>query len=204
LRSAALPGGDAAARCPVQAAAGFLTCHPEVSKGPFNFPRRFRDACELIERNVRVFPTTSMGRLFDAAAALLGFTREITFEAQAAMWLEYLARCSAPVRAYPFPFENGELDYRPLLEAIISDRLRGRDVRECARAFHGAVATAILAVVEAHAYAHVVVSGGVFQNLLLMETLREALGERLWCNRITPANDGGIALGQAAIAAFTQ
>jgi hydrogenase maturation protein HypF len=145
-----------------------------------------------------------MGRLFDTAAALLGFTREITFEAQAAMWLEYLARCSGSVAAYPFPFENGELDYRPLLAALIADRLRGRDIRECARAFHAGVVQGILAITRAYAIEHVVVSGGVFQNVLLMQGLRDALGERLWSNRITPANDGGICLGQAAIAAFSR
>jgi hydrogenase maturation protein HypF len=62
----------------------------------------------------------------------------------------------------------------------------------------------ILAITRAYAIEHVVVSGGVFQNVLLMQGLRDALGERLWSNRITPANDGGICLGQAAIAAFSR
>jgi hydrogenase maturation protein HypF len=207
LRSALLPGGDAAARFPVQAAAGFLYSCSDVQafeKPPFNFPPRFRHAFALLRRNVRVFPTTSMGRLFDAVAALLGFIREITFEAQAAMWLEYLARCSPPVPAYEFPYRDGELDYRPLLEQIVHDRLRGRDVREISRAFHGAVAAGILAAADAFGYEHVAVSGGVFQNAVLLNALREALGDRLWTNRLTPANDGGICLGQAAIAAMLQ
>lgn len=203
LRAALLPGGDAAARFPAQAAAGFLVSNDAqlVEAPPFHFPTRYRDACELVRRGVRVFPTTSMGRLFDTAAALLGFTREITFEAQAAMWLEHLALQSAPVAPYPFPFENGELDYRPLLAQTVHDRLRGRDVRECARAFHGAIVQGMLAIVNAFEYERVVVSGGVFQNALLVHALRDALRDRLWTNRITPANDGGICLGQAAIAA---
>jgi hydrogenase maturation protein HypF len=202
LETAFLPGGDAAARFPVQAAAGFLRDAPiDFTKAPFNFPERYRSAQQLLRRNVRVFPTTSAGRLFDTVAALVGFTREISFEAQAAMWLEYLARCSAPVAAYEFPFIAGKLDYRPLLEQVVADRIRGRDVREIARAFHGAVANAVLAAAHAYSYEHVVISGGVFQNAVLVQALRDALGQRLWTNRVLPSNDGGICLGQAAIAA---
>jgi hydrogenase maturation protein HypF len=202
LRIAQLPGGDAAARFPVQAAAGFLHDAPiDFTKPPFKFPERYRSALELLRRNVRAFPASSMGRLFDTVAALLGFTREITFEAQAAMWLEYLARCSTPVAAYEFPFVAGELEFRPLLEQIVADRIRGRDVREIARAFHGAVVNGMLAIVQAYAYEHVAISGGVFQNAVLVTALRDALGDRLWTNRVTPANDGGICLGQAAIVA---
>src|SRR5580692_3734689 len=91
LRGAALPGGDAAASWPIQAAAGFLAQLDEpvdLTARPFSFPSRHRDALQLVKSNVRSFATTSMGRLFDAAAALLGFTREATFEGQAAIWLE--------------------------------------------------------------------------------------------------------------------
>ena len=210
LRPALLPGGDAAAQFPVQAAAGFLFCHPELSqmsglftKTPFAFPVRYRDALELLKKNVRVFTTTSMGRLFDTVAALLGFTRGITFEGQAAMWVEHLARCSARVAPYPFPFQGGELDYCPLLSQIVADRTAGRDVREIARAFHGAIVRGVLAAVEAFDFEHVVISGGVFQNALLVEELAVALGDRLWTNRLIPSNDGGICIGQATIAAFT-
>ena len=138
-----LAGGDAAAECPVQAAAGFLAQLdglPDFGGAPFSFPPRYRNALELIRKDVRTFPTTSMGRLFDAAAALMGFTRDITFEGQAAIWLEQLAR-SAPLReGYPFPFAGGQLDFRPLLHGVIEDRLRGRDMREIARAFQRGVA----------------------------------------------------------------
>ena len=99
LRRAALAGGDAAAHYPVQAAAGFLAqidSLPDVLAGPFAFPERYQNAMELVRKDVRTFATTSVGRLFDAAAALLGFSREVTFEGQAAMWLEQLAR-SAPL-----------------------------------------------------------------------------------------------------------
>ena len=69
----------------------WMAC-PILTAAPFNFSERHQNALELIRKEVRTFATTSVGRLFDAAAALLGFTREVTFEGQAAMWLEQLAR----------------------------------------------------------------------------------------------------------------
>ena len=171
LRSTALAGGDAAARNPVQAAAGFLAQIdglPDVTVAPFGFPNRYREAQELVRKNFRTFATTSVGRLFDAAAALLGFTREISFEGQAAIWLEQLARTGRRTEAYSFPFDGKELDFRPLLQGIIDDRLRGCDCREIARAFQLGIAlglyAAVLQVCEAHRLHTVVLSGGVFQN----------------------------------------
>jgi hydrogenase maturation protein HypF len=205
LRRAFLAGGDAAARFPVQAAAGFLFELDDAGAldgPPFGFPERYAQARELIARRVRAFETTSMGRLFDAVAALAGFTREQTFEGQAAMWLEHLARSSRVVEAYPFPFADGELDYRPLLRAIVADRRAGRPPDEIARAFHLAVAGAVGEVAQAHPVERIVASGGVLQNALLTELLGAAFGERLWLNAAVPANDGGLSLGQAALAAF--
>ncbi len=207
LRSARLPGGDAAARFSVQAAAGFLAeldDLPDLCAAPFDFDRRYTAARELLARNVRCFPTTSMGRLFDTVAALLGFTRAMTFEGQAAMWLEHLAGSAQEREAYPFPYVAGELDYRPLLCAVVSDRVRGRDPAQIALAFHAAVAAAIVAVARAHGELPVVCSGGVFQNRLLVELLRASLGPRAWFNAMVPANDGGLALGQVALAAFME
>jgi len=146
LRRAHLPGGDAAAQHPVQAAAGFLAqieALPDMSAAPFSFPPRYRQALELVDKDVRSFTTTSIGRLFDTAAALLGFTRAITFEGQAAMWVEALAHKSRDVAGYPFPFVDGELDFRPLLLAVAEDRRRGRRQEEIARAFQRGVARGV-------------------------------------------------------------
>jgi hydrogenase maturation protein HypF len=206
LRTAPLPGGDAAARFPVQASAGFLWALddlPDLEAPPFLFPQRYASAREMVRKGLRTFTTSSAGRLFDTVAALLGFTRESTFEGQAAMWLEHLAAASGPVAAYPFDLLERQLDYRPLLAAIVADRVRGRDVRAIARGFHESLADAIVAACEVLASGNpIVVSGGVFQNRLLLELLRERAGERLWANERVPANDGGISLGQAAIAAL--
>jgi hydrogenase maturation protein HypF len=212
LRQAMLAGGDAAARSPVQAAAGFLSQVkglPEVMASPFNFPERYRNAMQLVRKDVRTFITTSVGRLFDAAAALLGFTREVTYEGQAAIWLEQLARNSAPAEPYAFPFTGGELDFRPLLLGVAQDRLRGRNIHEIARSFQFGVAQGLTEAVQRIAQGHnldtVVFSGGVFQNNLLLEDLKSLLSKtslHLWTNHDVPPNDGGISLGQAALAAF--
>ncbi len=208
LRPALLPGGDAAARHPVQAAAGFLAAIPglpDLTAAPFHFPRRYRQARELVEKNLRTFPTTSAGRLFDTAAALLGFTREIGFEGQAAIWLEHRAREAPPAEPYPLPFDGRELDHRPLLAALIADRLSGRPPAEIARSFHEGLAAGVAAAARELARREgidtVVLSGGVFQNRLLLEAVAAHLAAgalTVWTNRQVPANDGGISLGQAA------
>jgi len=214
LRRALLAGGDAAAHYPVQAAAGFLVQLdnlPDVTSAPFNFSARYQHAMELVCKGVRTFTTTSVGRLFDAAAALLGFTRETSFEGQAAMWLEQLARSAAPVAPYPFPFADGELDFRPLLTNLARDRFLGRAASECARAFQRGIAQglfdAVTTLCRMHETDTTVLSGGVFQNELLLEDLKSMLDStpfQVWTNHAVPANDGGISLGQAALASFGQ
>lgn len=209
LRAATLPGGDAAARWPVQAAAGFLYGFeglPDLTAPPFCFPRRYVAARRLVDRSLRTFNTTSAGRLFDTVAALLGFTREATFEGQAAIWLEQAARGEAGAAQYPVPFVDAELDFRPALLAVVEDRRRGRDVAAIARAFHRGlargIADAILELCEGEGTDTAVLSGGVFQNDLLLADVASCVGStrvELWTNREVPPNDGGISLGQAAL-----
>ncbi|WP_035352786.1 carbamoyltransferase HypF [Edaphobacter aggregans] len=214
LRQAVLPGGDAASQYPIQAAAGFLSQIndlPDMATAPFSFTPRYHDAVQLIDRGVRTFSTTSMGRLFDTAAVLLGFVRQTTFEGQAAIWLEQVAKGSSATDAYPFPFANYELDFRPLLQSVIRDRTRGRPAREIARAFQRGIAqglySSIKTLCEEHGSHTLVLSGGVFQNELLLEDLKpllEAEHLQVWTNHAVPPNDGGISLGQAALAVFEQ
>jgi hydrogenase maturation protein HypF len=212
LRTAALAGGDAAARSPVQAAAGFLSQVeglPDLTSPPFRFGPRYRDLLRLISKGIRAFNTTSIGRLFDAAAALLGFTRTVTFEGQAAMWLEQVARSSQVVEPYPFPMNGDKLDFRPLLQSVIADRTQGRDVSAVARAFQLGIAQGLCDCVRTicreKQIATVVLSGGVFQNELLLQDVKAILDStslQIWTNHTVPPNDGGISLGQAALAAF--
>ncbi len=209
LRPVLIPGGDAAARFPVQAAAGYLadcTDLPDLHAAPFDFPPRFAAALSMVRREVRCFRTTSMGRLFDAVAALLGFTREVSFEGQAAIWLESQARKSAPQQ--PYPLEN--LDHRPLLQAVIRDRLNGRPIAEIAAAVHAGIGRATAATAQKlctqRRLKQVVLSGGVFQNEILFADVHRQLTERglqVLSNSVVPVNDGGISLGQAAMAGCT-
>ncbi|HEY1423469.1 MAG TPA: carbamoyltransferase HypF [Candidatus Acidoferrum sp.] len=213
LRRALLVGGDAAAQHPVQAAAGFLSQLdglPDLQAEPFHFPARYARALELVKSNSRCFVTTSVGRLFDSVAALLGFTREITFEGQAAITVEQMAAQSGEVDAYEFPFSEAELDFRPALRQIVEARSQHRDICEIARAFHQGLAiglaNGLAELGEENGMDTVVASGGVFQNELLLRMVKAQLnvrGLQLWTNRQVPMNDGGISLGQATLAAFS-
>ena len=109
------------------------------------------------------------------------------------------------------PLDGDTLDFRPLLTAVVEDRLRARSTPDIARAFHKGVARglcdAVTKLCEEHAADTVVLSGGVFQNDLLLaeiKTLLEPEHLRVWTNAAVPPNDGGVSLGQAAIAAFSQ
>ena len=184
---------------------------PDVTAAPFNFPHRYGQSLALLRSGVRTFTTTSVGRLFDTAAALLGFTRQVSFEGQAAIWLEQIARNIPAADAYPFPFNDRELDFRPLLKSVANDRLRGRNPAEISRAFHRGVAQGLCDALEALCPAlgtdTVVLSGGVFQNELLLEDIKAlvlASPLKVYTNNIVPSNDGGISLGQAALAWFRQ
>jgi hydrogenase maturation protein HypF len=134
----------------------------------------------------------------------------VTYEGQEAIWLEHLARRSATDRAIEFPFVDGRFDYRRTLSTIIAARQDGAAPSDLARAFHHGVAEGLVraieqisACIDAEA---VVLSGGVFQNVLLLSALKQRCDRRgltVWTNREVPCNDGGISLGQAAIAAVT-
>jgi hydrogenase maturation protein HypF len=208
LRPVLMPGGDAAARFPVQAAAAFLAELPDVpdmTAAPFHFPPRFAHATAMIAKRLRCFPSTSVGRLFDAVAALLGFTRAITFEGQAAMWLEHQAKQGGSQGVYDFP----DFDFRPLLLAIVRERSSGRAISEISLTFHAAIAAGVAEQIcrlcDKHQLGMAALSGGVFQNEVLLDLVQQRVAKhsrpiRLLLNHLVPANDGGIALGQAALA----
>jgi hydrogenase maturation protein HypF len=201
LRPFRLPGGERAMREGWRSALSLLWEGERHSRLPAPGTRKDVDAAiiRMLERNVNAPATTSVGRLFDAVASLTGVARENRFEGQAAMLLERSIDGSTR-DAYPLP----EGDWMPLVDAIHDDQRRGAAVGQIAARFHNALACWILAVAERTAVPNVVMSGGVFQNGYLTERaagLLEERGFRVWTHQRIPANDGGIALGQAVLAA---
>jgi hydrogenase maturation protein HypF len=155
--------------------------------------------------------TSSLGRVFDGVAAILGTRQAVSFEGQAAMELETLV---AGRTKKSFPFElvrDGDgvvLDLRPLVRAIAEERIKGKDPAAIAAAFHrsiiGAIAAVTVAVRERTGLGKAVLSGGCFQNRVLLEGTVQALEEggfTVYTHRLLPTNDGCIALGQAVVAA---
>lgn len=210
-----MPGGDAAARHPVQAAAAYLgELDPaRLEAEPFAFPPRFRQARRLVEVGLRCTRSTSAGRLFDAAAAVCGFTRETSYEGQAAIWLEQLAAGAAAVR----PVADGR-DGAATIRELVRRREGGESPANLAEAFHRGLAIALAGAARRAAAAAggataaagddervraVVLAGGVWQNRRLLEAFDAALGDALeiLLPRKIPVNDGGIAVGQVALAA---
>ncbi len=210
-----IPGGDAAAHFPVQAAAGLLAETgiddlESLRAGPFLFPDRYSQARKLLSAGVRCFGSTSAGRLFDTVAALLGFVREQSYEGQAAMWLESMAETGVASVRMEMPFADGILDFRPALVAVIELRKRSVRVNDIARAFHrglgAGIAEALITLSRQHSVEKAVLSGGVFQNDMLLTDILEAVGSsglKVWTNNVVPPNDGGLSLGQAAMTLTT-
>jgi hydrogenase maturation protein HypF len=159
------------------------------------------DVLELIEKNVNVVYTSGMGRLFDAASALLGICTRQTYEGQAPMQLE--GACADLVGAGAY--ESGDLDGGVLLEQLYRDESPA-DLR--AARFHNSIieatAKTVADIANKSGQKNVCLTGGCFQNLLLLEGLKKKLGKDVvvYTHRLVPANDGGIALGQIAKVAF--
>jgi hydrogenase maturation protein HypF len=217
LRPVPLPGGELAIRSPWRSALGYSSLEPGMAAMFANalsgVPDTERHAAEhQVRRNLNAPLASSMGRLFDAAAAILGVCRVARFEGDAAMRLEALAG-SRRVRSLPFPRRYDaagriELDPVPLLCALGEALGRGVDVAELAAAFHESVASATADVVAdlcADTGVEVVaLGGGVFQNARLAASLRarlEAKRLRVLAPVALPANDGGLSYGQAVVAA---
>lgn len=216
LRYAPLPGGDLAARRPWRAAMGYLGLDPSAERSFRRAfvgvdPRELDLTREQIRHRLNAPPASSMGRLFDAAAAILGIRTVAAYEGQAAMELESLAG-TRHADALEIPvFEVGDkwvLDPLPLLAALGDQRAAGRPVEDLAAAFHESVAAATAAVAgraaQAARLSTVVLGGGVFQNARLLESVRARLTAqrlRVWVPRRLPPNDGALSYGQAAVAA---
>ena len=212
LRPFALPGGEGAVRHPARIALDLLhragvdwgaDLAPVAAVGQDGL----HILAQQIPRGLGCVTTSSMGRLFDAVASLLGVCQEVTYEGQAAVELEHLARTGSPV-TLDFAVAEGVLDPAPVIAGLVEGLRAGAGIADLAAGFHAAVirATAAAAADRARAAGISVIglTGGVFANRLLLQGLRAELtkgGFEVLSHRTVPCNDGGLALGQATIAA---
>ena len=201
LRYVPLAGGDAAVRQPWRSALAYVGAAPfagHVSE------QRLRAVERMIATGTNTVMTSSCGRLFDAVAALVGLRHEANFEGQAAIELEAIVDPSCEER-YEFDIGGEELDFRAMMQRIVKERAAPSLV---AARFHNTLAAAIhemcLRMRRESGIGRVCLSGGTFQNMRLLALAARALrasGFELFLHRNVPPNDGGIALGQAMIAA---
>jgi hydrogenase maturation protein HypF len=214
LRTLALPGGDASIRSPRRIALALLLEHLGVEMAERAAPRLGASGEELgaitamIARDVGVVRTSSCGRLFDAVGALCGLGRRVTYDGQTAMELEFLAAEGDHGR-YRLELLAGTplvLDPTPALTAILADLEAGTARPVIAARFHDGLGEALAGMCARAAretgVRQLAVGGGCFQNRRLLAALRPALeraGLALYLPRRVPANDGGLALGQAAV-----
>lgn len=160
--------------------------------------------------------TTSMGRLFDAVASLTGLCQQASFEGQAAMAVEFAAEREREagggrIQGYPIDLvarDNSDttwmVDWRPMISAVLDDLCRGCSPERIAARFHAGLAEGVVRVAQAAGLPRVVLTGGCFQNRLLLSLVRqhlEAAGFTVYSHTLVPPNDGGLSLGQAVVAA---
>jgi hydrogenase maturation protein HypF len=223
LRRFRLPGNEAAVREPRRAALGVLfetlgeSLFQREELPPVHaFSPGDRDLLGRMIRSGWNSPeTSSAGRLFDAVASIAGIRQENRFEGQAAMELEFAREGFRTEDGYPFigcpkagPSGGSgtpwRLDWRPMVRAIVRDATAGVPVGIISAKFHNTLAELILDVAVRARMERVVLTGGCFQNMVLLERtvgVLERAGFRPYWHRRIPTNDGGIALGQAAAAA---
>jgi hydrogenase maturation protein HypF len=213
-----LPGGDAAIRHPWRIAVGYAhALGLDVSRLPF-LQAVEAQAISIVqaqvEKHLNAPPTSSLGRLFDAVAALAGVRNDVTYEAQAAIELETLSRPHAAAAA-PYPYTltwQGQrlvIGLHDLLAAVIDEARRGVPAGQIGARFHRSVTAFSVEICrhlrEQRGLSEIALSGGVWQNQLLLDLTRaelRAAGFEVFFHRQTPPNDGGLALGQAVVANY--
>jgi hydrogenase maturation protein HypF len=220
LRGFCLPGGEVAVHEPRRAAIGLLYeafgddafAIEELAPIAEFSPAERKVMRAMLQGGVNAPRTSSIGRLFDGFASLAGLRQITSYEGQTAAEFEWAADGVAAQHPYEFPLVPGPakdtpwiLDWKPALDGMLADRRGGATVGAVSAAFHDGLAAALVAVARQIGEPRVVLTGGCFQNARLTESavaaLRAAGHEPIWHRRVPP-NDGGIALGQAAWAAW--
>lgn len=214
LRYVPLPGGDAAIRQPWRMALSYLRDAfgpevPDLACLRSIPPKELSIVNSMLANQLQTVDTSSCGRLFDAVAALVGLSSEVTFEGQAAVALESIALPGITDR-YEFALDDGEpitIDLRETIRAIVKDLTAGTSAGEISARFHNTLSTVITEtcsrIRDLSGLNRVCLSGGSFQNMVLLHPTVVQLrrhGFQVFLHSMVPANDGGISLGQAAIA----
>jgi hydrogenase maturation protein HypF len=219
LRPFPLLGGEAAIRQPARSALAVLAqaLGEEALLADKDLLRRLglshataKALLRAAVRGVNAPWTSSMGRLFDAVAALALSMNDVSYEGEAAIRLEAVVDPDA-VGSYALPFgaeDKGVVraDWRPLIREVVADLRRGTPPGVIGARFHRALAEWAAAVAALHPGLPVVLSGGCFQNATLLTGARqtlEAAGRRVYCHGLVPSGDGGLAVGQLAVALAT-
>ncbi|GAA1211721.1 carbamoyltransferase HypF [Pseudonocardia alaniniphila] len=213
LEPVPLPGGVTAIRQPWRMAAAWLhatgTDPAGLAVAARNAPL-WTQVEKLMVSDVEVPVTTSAGRLFDAVAALVGIRDRVNYEGQAAVELEQCASAVGECDGYPVGFDGGLIRAGDLVRAVVADLRTGTAAPLIAARFHAglhdALAAAAVRAAAGTGLDVVALSGGVFQNLRLLHGVSRRLtaaGLRVLVHSRMPCNDGGISLGQVAVAAAT-
>jgi hydrogenase maturation protein HypF len=210
LRTFGLAGGDRAVREPRRSALGvlfeILGQQAADYAGQWFEPSETKALLQMLARPRLCPRTSSLGRLFDAVAALCGLPTAISFEGQAAMALEFVAD-KACDESYSLPLGNEDTavaDWEPAVRAVLADRMAGVPPARISARFHNGLAELAVAIARRWGGRQAILTGGCFQNTLLSRRVHARLadaGFEVYTHGQVPPNDGGIALGQAAIAA---
>ncbi len=219
LRTFRLAGGDAAMRKPSRTALCLLVeaFGEDVLEDASLLTRlglKHAEAQTIVtaaQKGINAPRCSSMGRLFDGVAALLQLQQKCSFEGQAAMRLEHAVLPQFTGRPYPIPLQATDtdsgpalvMDWVPMLHALLQDIEARVDVAECATRFHEGLIAAMAHIAEELNEPRIVLSGGCFQNMVLLEKGFErltSLGCKVYTHQRIPPNDGGLALGQVVYA----
>jgi len=205
LKPYRLPGGEKAIEEPYRTAISLLyeTFGEEIPEilpledGVVSF------LLQMIKKGVNSPLTTSMGRLFDGIASIIGLRQRASYHAQSAIEIEELSLTSDIVDAYPFVIDGEEIDWRPMIKCIVADLCSGSDRGDIARRFHNTVVEIVIGISKRLCnqkdIKKIALSGGVFQNTVITEQVYHRLKEGGFIPLIhqgVPPNDGGISLGQ--------
>jgi hydrogenase maturation protein HypF len=210
-----MPGGEQAIREPWRMAMAYLVSagvDPMLAVGDLPTTST-KPILRMIERRLYCAETSSVGRLFDAVAALMGLRTHVSFEGQAAAELEALAMHSCVEEPYPISYAEFtpgtpyQIDVSPMIRAIVGDLKHGIAGPKIANRFHAGLVDVIVRVCcelrTRRGINRVALSGGVFMNGILLSgafSKLQSLGFQVFCHRAVPPNDGGISLGQLAVA----